>query len=113
MSWKICTDEHFMNQENIFPTAQEDVLKIIQNARELPDIEKIIVFGSATKSTYTFWKSDIDICVFQSGTSHVSELLKGIEHSIDCIPSTVLNNALRAEVMKGVVVYDKNIDGYI
>ena len=113
MSWRICTDEYFMNQENIFPTAQKHVLKIIQNAMGLPSIEKIIVFGSATKSTYTFWKSDIDICVFQNSTSQLPELIKGVEQPVDYIPSAILNNALKEEVMKGVTVYVKDINGYI
>lgn len=57
--WRAFT-KPFLNINKIFPTQQEDVGKMIEVCKKIPNIKKIIIFGSSVTSRCNPW-SDIDI----------------------------------------------------
>ena len=50
----------FQNIEKIFPTKQKAVSQMVDLCRTIPNIRKVIVFGSAVTAGCNPW-SDIDI----------------------------------------------------
>ncbi|SFI01167.1 Nucleotidyltransferase domain-containing protein [Selenomonas ruminantium] len=50
----------FLNRNRIFPTQQEAVAEMIEVCKKIPNIRKIIIFGSSVTPECNPW-SDIDI----------------------------------------------------
>lgn len=101
--WKIVTNEHFKNQEFVFPAAQESVLQIVKNASKYKDIKRVTVFGSCIESRFSPM-SDIDIFVEQdSNERHL--LGKGLLRGVDYWTAQAVDEYLMKEIReKGVVV---------
>lgn len=106
MAWKIVTKETFMNQELIFPAAQESVLQIVKNAKNFPDCKRIVVFGSSVSNRFSPM-SDIDICVDQTSTQHYS-LARGLMRGVDYWRKEACSSELLEQIEKeGVLVYER------
>lgn len=104
--WKIVTDDNYMNQQLIFPAAQKDIGKIIENAKQYESVQEIIVFGSAVTSSFNP-TSDIDIFVKQSD-SHRYLLGKGLVRGVDYWTREDCDEALLKEIIKnGVIIYKR------
>lgn len=104
--WKIVTNDHFLNQDKIFPSAQPTVAQIIKNAEKYPEIKRIIVFGSSVTSSFSPM-SDVDIYVEQNPDSRyllAKGCLRGVDYWRDCDCDEVL----RKEALKnGVEVFKR------
>ena len=99
-----------MNAEKIFPVQQHSVELIVEHAAKIPEVEKVIIFGSSVRQTCNPW-SDIDAYVIgctQKEWGRVN-LPRGKKQDIwfeDEIPETepILKNIRR----EGVCVYEKD-----
>lgn len=104
--WKIITDETFLNQSKIFAAAQPSVLTIVRNARQYPEIKRIIAFGSCVESRFSPI-SDIDIFVEQDVEKRF-RLSKGVQRGVDYWTPFNCDDMLLKEIQtKGVLVYER------
>ncbi len=104
--WKIVTNDHFMNQQLIFPAAQPSVACIVRNAQKYDAVNKIVVFGSSITSAFSP-VSDIDIMVEQADQKRYL-LAKGCQRGVDYWRREDCDAALLQEVEKnGVVVFER------
>lgn len=105
-SWKIVTEETFMNQDRIFPLQQRDVLKLVKHARADENIHKIIIFGSSVTAQCNPW-SDLDVYFEQDSDSpHFS--FADLESPVDFWNNFTVDASLLAEIKeKGVIVYER------
>lgn len=98
----------FRNIERIFPTKQEAVSRMVDLCKTLPNIRRVIIFGSAVTAGCNPW-SDIDIYFemkeppqrYPSIGSHTAVFDKWDNFSVD-------ENLKREIDEKGVVVYERD-----
>ena len=97
----------FLNINRIFPTQQEHVAKLIEVCKDIPNIKKIIIFGSSVTPLCNPW-SDIDV-YFETKTemnkwpsikSHTAIFDKWDNFTVD-------ENLLKEIMQKGVLVYER------
>lgn len=104
--WK-ATAKPFMNINKIFPTKQKYVLRMVEEAKKDPNIQKIIIFGSSLLPRCNLW-SDIDI-YFECKEDPVR--LPSIGDSVqafDKFTNFGVSNDFLSEIKKtGVVVYER------
>lgn len=106
MGWLAVT-KPFKNINHIFPTQQADVARMIDVCKEIPNIKKIIVFGSSVTPLCNPW-SDIDIYFetqeemprFPSIASNTAVFDKWDNFSVDDELMDEINR-------KGVIVYER------
>lgn len=106
MSWLAVT-KPFKNINRIFPTQQADIAKMIDVCKKIPNIRKIIIFGSSVTPLCNPW-SDIDIYFetqeemkrFPSIASHTAVFDKWDNYSVD-------DNLMDEINRTGVVVYER------
>ncbi len=99
----------------IFPSKQKDVQKAIDTIRSFPDVERLIVFGSAITLDCGM-DSDVDIAVDMPDASEdeFMTVFRALRNSIDGEAdilhyNTIHNELLKKEIdRKGVSVYHGN-----
>lgn len=105
MAWKVCVPG-FQNAENIFPTQQRDVLKIVTVAMSDKNIERVTIFGSSVTLACNPW-SDID--AYFDILEDKPLPFFGLENSLDAWTNFSVDKDLKAEIIKtGVVVYERD-----
>lgn len=105
-SWKIVTKDNFQNQQYVFPAAQESVLRIVRNAKNIPAVERVTVFGSCVESRFSP-HSDIDIYVEQDVDERFL-LAKGVMRGVDYWTQYYCDQDILKEIKRnGVVVYER------
>lgn len=104
------------NLERIHPLKQLQANAIAMMAKYCPDIEKIVVFGSA-KEWYCGFHSDIDLCIHTSNAdiydtpefnlfrSNVSFITEGIYDLL--VYQELRNEELKNNIDKGVCIYER------
>ena len=104
--WKNVSDGNFMNVEHVFPLQQRDVLKIVEKAKTIPEISKIIIFGSSVTSACNPW-SDIDVYVVQDSIN-TKITFEDLEAPVDKWTNFTVDDELLEEIeKKGICVYEK------
>lgn len=104
--WKNVADRHFMNAEHIFPLQQRDILKIVEKAKTIPEISKVIIFGSSVTPLCNPW-SDIDVYIVQDNVN-TKITFEDLEAPVDKWTNFTVDDELLEEIMeKGVCVYEK------
>ena len=95
----------------IFPSKQKDVQNIINCAKTMPNVLKIIVFGSALTWNCGV-QSDLDIAIehdkklqFEQIASPFFKNTKGKTDIIDY--NDIFDNSLKENIKKGVVIYGR------
>lgn len=106
-SWKCITEEHFDNQQYVFPTQQADVLRLVQGAKKDKNVRRIIVFGSSVTAQCNPW-SDIDV-YFEEEDDIPHFSFKCLEASVDFWTNFTVDELLLAEIKeKGACVYSRD-----
>lgn len=99
--------------KHIFPTMQNEVQKVIDTARTVPEIQRIIVFGSAVTMNCGIG-SDLDIAVDAPGITDDEEFIKvvrPIRRALDVDTDIIHYNNIHSQLLlneinkKGVDVY--------
>lgn len=104
VGWSIFTQ--FKNANLIFPTQQVDVNTIIEDAIKDMNVKRVIIFGSSTTSACNPW-SDIDVYYELYENKDIPSTLT--IRSIDSWSNFNVNEELYSSIMKGVVVYERDI----
>ena len=108
-NWKCVTEEHFDNQQYIFPTQQADVLHLVQCAKKDKNVKKIIIFGSSVTAQCNPW-SDIDV-YFEEEIDLPHFSFAWIEAAVDFWTNFTVDESLLAEIeAKGICVYSRDGD---
>ena len=106
-NWKCITEEHFDNQQYVFPTQQADVLRLVQGAKNDSNVKRIIIFGSSVTAQCNPW-SDIDV-YFEENDDLQHFSFKGLEAPVDFWTNFTVDELLLAEIeAKGVCVYSRD-----
>ncbi len=94
----------------------KNLLEEIQNLDLYSQIEFIVLYGSALSNSY-LKDSDIDICIYLSNKKNRKEfvefrleLLKKIEENFDIQIFQLLPIYVQIEVLKGEILYVKDLD---
>jgi predicted nucleotidyltransferase len=98
--------------KHIFPSKQKAVQNVINSAKNIKNIRKITVFGSAVTWDCGMF-SDLDIAIEHDGEQEfialASPFLRLKAGKIDIIDYNNLHNLyLKNNIEKGVVVYEKH-----
>ena len=99
----------FRNIERIFPTKQEAVSRMVDLCKTLPNIRRVIIFGSAVTAGCNPW-SDIDI-YFETDTPLKKYPVVLGDDVFDNWSNFTAEGELLEEIRKkGVVVYERGRD---
>lgn len=104
--WRAFT-KPFLNVNRIFPTQQKDVYEMIEVCKDIPNIKKIIIFGSSVTPNCNPW-SDIDI-YFETETEMSKwPSIKSHTAVFDKWDNFTVEKSLLDEItQKGVLVYER------
>ena len=108
--WKACT-ERFFHINYIFPSKQRYVLALIKECKKIPNINRMVVFGSAVTGRCNAW-SDIDV-YFEMDSEPikypvVDPAISGKQVYDKFCNFTLSKEFIDKEILsKGVVVYER------
>jgi predicted nucleotidyltransferase len=97
----------------VFPTMQKQVQKVIDTAKNMPEIHRVIVFGSAVTMNCGIG-SDLDVAIDAPeivGDDEFIRLVRPIRRAIDVDADIIHYNGIRSPLLlreidlKGVDVY--------
>ncbi len=97
----------FLNINKIFPTQQADIRKMIDVCKKIPNIKKIIIFGSSVTPRCNPW-SDIDIYFETEKEMNKWPSIKSHTAVFDKWDNFTVSSELLKEILaKGVLVYER------
>lgn len=97
----------FKNIHRIFPTQQTEIAKMIEVCKKIPNIKRIIIFGSSVTAQCNPW-SDIDIYFDTEHEMTKLPVVKGTEAIWDKWDTFSIDTNLLNEITKtGVIVYER------
>ena len=97
----------FKNIHRIFPTQQAEIAKMIDVCKAIPNIKRIIIFGSSITPQCNPW-SDIDIFFDLSQEMTKLPVVKDTETVWDKWDTFSVDKNLLDEILRtGVVVYER------
>lgn len=104
-SYKICIPDPFPNCEKVFPVQQRKVRELIDRYSVIPQVQRIILFGSSVTTHCNMW-SDVDLYVDLS--EDVRLLKRGFDFDCDLWTTYTADENLKKEILRtGVIVYEK------
>lgn len=101
----------------IFPSMQKEVQKVLDTAKTIECIQRIIIFGSAVTLNCGM-SSDLDIAIDAPDIKDEDDflrLVRPIRRAVDVETDIIHYNSIKNELLikeidtKGVVVYDRRI----
>lgn len=96
---------HFPNSDKIHPLKQKKVASIIEQAKGIPEIKRIIIFGSST-SRRCIPDSDLDVYFELSKKVSLSNII--VDDVLDKWTNYDVDERFLEEIEKtGVVVYER------
>jgi len=97
----------FKNIHRIFPTQQVEIAKMIDVCKNIPNVKRIIIFGSSVTAQCNPW-SDIDIYFDIKQEMNKLPVVKDTQAIWDKWDTFSVDNNLLNEILgKGVVVYER------
>lgn len=103
--YKICIPDPFPNCEKVFPVQQWKVRELIDRYSIIPQVQRIILFGSSVTTHCNVW-SDVDLYVDLSEDVRLSK--RGLDFDCDLWTTYTVDDSLREEILRtGVTVYEK------
>jgi len=97
----------FKNIHRIFPTQQVEIAKMIDVCKNIPNVKRIITFGSSVTAQCNPW-SDIDIYFDIKQEMNKLPVVKDTQAIWDKWDTFSVDNNLLNEILgKGVVVYER------
>lgn len=104
-AYKICISDPFPHCESVFPVQQKKVREIIDRYSKVPQVKRIILFGSSVTTHCNVW-SDVDLYVDLSEDVMLSK--RGLDFDCDLWTTYTVDENLKEEIMRtGVAVYEK------
>ena len=104
--WANICKSNLMNIQKIFPLQQREVIQLVESVSKLPEVQKIIIFGSSITSACNPW-SDLDVYIQM--TKRVPIVTKIKTTSVDLWTNFEVekDDELYKDIMEGVTVYEK------
>lgn len=108
-SWKVCIKSPFQNCSKIYPIQQQKVFQIVEHLKKNTNVKHVIIFGSSVTEQCHI-DSDVDIYVELNHSEHLT--FPAFDFVYDLWTDDTVDERMLEEIMKkGVVVYERDVDG--